>query len=61
MTDADKLGIDIVQEARQQNNTLWMGILRIAMEQDPEATKTLLRGINQNDAFITQVLTKMAE
>jgi len=53
--------IDLVENARSNNNTLWMNILRIAMKHAPEETKATLLAINHNDEFITTALKAVAE
>lgn len=50
-----------VEGIRRHNNSLWMNILRIALEADPKQTKELLRGINKNDADITRRLKDLAK
>lgn len=53
--------IDDIEMIRAQNNTLWMNILRIALEKDPGQTKDILREINENDSAISSLLKEVEE
>ena len=53
--------IDGVEDIRRDNNSLWMDILRVAFNADPERTKDILERINVNDSFITSLLKKLAK
>lgn len=52
--------IDKIEEVRKDNNHLWMGIMRIAMNKDPEATKALIAKIRKNDEKISQIMGMIA-
>jgi hypothetical protein len=59
MTPKDYARIDDVEAVRSLNNTLWMSILRIALEKAPDETKVILRQINVNDRTIGDLLLKL--
>ncbi len=46
---------------RARNNDLWMKLLEIALETAPDATKEVLRSINENDREISSMLTELAK
>lgn len=45
--------IDEIQKIRVENNKLWMDLLRIAMNKDPENTKRILKEIRKNDLLVS--------
>lgn len=53
--------LDSVTQIRVRNNDLWMGILAIALEADPDRTKKLIRAIARNDAAITMEMMGIAD
>lgn len=53
--------LDKIEAIRARNNKLWMEIVRIAMEADPERTKLTLGLISANDAEITKFMDKLAK
>lgn len=61
MTGEQERTVQTIEETRRLNNNLWMTILTIALESAPEKTKTVLRQINQNDRFISEMLMKLSE
>ncbi len=58
--DAEE-AVDTVEAIRAANNHLWMDLLRIALEADPDKTKAILRKINANDQRISSWLKRLAE
>jgi hypothetical protein len=52
--------IDKIEEIRRSNNRLWMDILRTALKSAPEATRTILDGINKNDREISKLLGELS-
>jgi hypothetical protein len=52
--------IDKIEDIRRENNRLWMKLLRIAMVNDPAATKSVLKGISENDRKIFDLTEKLA-
>lgn len=53
--------IDKIEDARSDNNGLWMRILRIALRADPDETKRVLREINRNDKYIAARLGEIGD
>ncbi len=52
--------ISQIEEIRKDTNHLWMDILRVALESDPERTKNILLRIKQNDGQIQRRLGELA-
>ena len=46
--------INEIEEIRKKNNTLWMDILRLALNTKPKETKKILKSINLNDVLISK-------
>jgi len=46
MTMISDTVINQIEDVRKSNNSLWMDLLRIAFDNDPDATKQILRKIN---------------
>jgi len=53
--------IDEIEEIRENNNSLWMGILRLALEHAPDRARKLLSQINLNDSAISARLKRLSE
>jgi len=53
--------IDEIADIRANNNGLWMQLLEIALEAEPELTKTVLRQINNNDGQVSALLKELAK
>ncbi len=53
--------VDEIERVRSNNNTLWMDILRTALQHSPVITKAALRLINRNDKKISALLGKLAK
>jgi hypothetical protein len=51
--------INEIEAVRAKNNTLWMQLIRIAMELDPIRTKKILYDITQNDQAITYLMEQI--
>src|SRR5260221_13370484 len=49
-----------ISDIRMSNNRLWMRLLEIALDSEPELTKDLLRQINENDGKISALLAELA-
>jgi hypothetical protein len=56
-----ELQLDFIERIRDDNNILWMNILRIALEHAPKETKDILRQIKNNDTSISETLGKIAD
>jgi hypothetical protein len=52
--------LDRIQKIREDNNRLWMEILRIALRKSPKKTKDVLARINFNDSVVTKLLKDIA-
>lgn len=50
-----------IAEVRSLNNDLWMELLQIAIESEPNLTKDVLRQINANDRTVSDLLTELAK
>ena len=44
-----------IEKARKQNNVNWMDVLRIALNNAPDETITLMTKINKKDQIITNL------
>lgn len=53
--------IDEITRIRGDNNTLWMGTLRLALTHCPKAARLLLQGITENDKLISELTAKLGE
>lgn len=53
--------VDEIEAIRRSNNTLWMDILRTALNSAPEATKAILSQINDNDRQISRLLGELSQ
>lgn len=53
--------IETITSIRASNNDVWMRLLAIALESAPNATKAVLREINQNDRKISDLLGELAK
>lgn len=53
--------VDEIERVRTHNNALWMHILRIAIQYNPEETKSVLSRINNNDKKISDLVKKISE
>jgi hypothetical protein len=53
--------INQIESIRERNNKLWMNLLRIAMNKNPEGTKETLKEIGENDLKIYELNNKLAE
>lgn len=58
-TKADLL--EAMTKIRVKNNDLWMNILAIALEANPNATKEIINLIAQNDAKVVHKLRGLAD
>lgn len=54
-----KTVLDEVEDIRQSNNSLWMNVLRIALEAAPIKTKQLIKEISDNDEQVTKKLRSL--
>lgn len=48
-----------ISDIRVSNNRLWMKLLEIAMQADPDRTKAVLREINTNDRKVSTLLERL--
>lgn len=48
-----RVQLNAIKQIREDNNTLWMQILRIALENSPDETKAILSKIKENDLQVT--------
>lgn len=53
--------IDRIEEIRTRNNSVWMNLVRLALECEPGRTKELLRQIEEYDSAVTSLLRELAE
>lgn len=53
--------INDIQKVRTKNNELWMQLLRIAMQNDPEQTKRIMKKIRNNDLKISSLTGELAD
>lgn len=53
--------INDIQKVRTKNNELWMQLLRIAMQNDPEQTKHIMKKIRSNDLKISNLTGELAD
>ncbi len=51
--------IDLVRKIRVNNNDLWMDILKLAYNLDPDEVRGLLHDIENNDKEISHWLSKL--
>jgi hypothetical protein len=52
--------IDRIETVRKDNNRLWMDILRLALEAEPQRAKAILLKIKRNDGAIQRMLGELA-
>lgn len=52
--------VDQIEAVRKDNNVLWMGILRVALDKAPDETKQLLAKIRKNDMKISSLVGMLA-
>lgn len=52
--------IDQIESVRRKNNSLWMQLLSIALEEAPERTQKVLADINKNDRKISNLMGMLA-
>jgi len=45
-----------IEHIRTRNNSLWMELLKIALEYAPVKTKEVLKQINENDTAVSKLL-----
>jgi hypothetical protein len=55
VVDPQKDVINVIEAVRIKNNGLWMRILRIALDSDPERTRQVLRDVRENDLLISRL------
>jgi hypothetical protein len=53
--------LESITEIRVRNNDLWMRIMAIALEADPDSTKALIREIAINDSEVTVAMRGIAD
>ncbi len=53
--------IEKIKQARIKNNDLWVKLLEIALEANPEKTKIVLKEIRKNDIEIYSEMGKLTE
>lgn len=54
-----KMAITKIEQIRVRNNRLWMRLLRIAMEADPDRSRAVIERISKNDREITKWLRRI--
>ncbi len=52
--------IDQIEVVRQENNSLWMQLLRIALDKSPDETRKVLAQITKNDKKVADLLGMLA-
>lgn len=50
-----------IEGVRSVNNWLWMRLLHIALEADPQRTKEVLKQIKQNDQRISRLMGELVD
>lgn len=58
MSDIDNI-IDKIQKIRENNNKLWMDLLRLSLTISPYKAKAIIKKINKNDRKISQLLGEL--
>lgn len=56
-----KTKIDEMENIRKINNSLWMELLRIALESNPEKTKNVIKQIRTNDMKISEIFDELSQ
>lgn len=59
MKTRSEQALDTVSDIRRKNNDLWMAILGIAIESQPERTRDLIKQISNNDKEVTKWLERV--
>jgi len=60
MNVEDEAVLNQIESIRANNNSFWIEIVRIALEEAPERTKNVLNVINANDKEIGLLLERLA-
>ena len=50
-----------IEEVRTKNNVNWMDLLRLAITENPKATKKLLSNINDCDQTVARLFEELTE
>lgn len=50
-----------ITNVRSSNNVNWMTLLQIALRADPQATRAVLRQINEADNEVSRLLRQLAD
>lgn len=50
-----------IEHIRTRNNSLWMELLKIALEYAPVRTKKVLQQINENDTAVSKLLKELVD
>lgn len=50
-----------IEHIRTRNNSLWMELLKIALEYAPARTKKVLKQINENDTAVSKLLKELVD
>lgn len=53
--------INDMELIRKENNSLWMELLRIALESNPEESKKVIKKIKKNDSLITKIFGELSK
>ena len=53
--------VDEIERVRKSNNVNWMDLLRLAIRSSPDASKKLIRRINQDDRRISDLLENLGQ
>lgn len=53
--------INEMESIRKENNNLWMELLRIAIESNPEETKKVIKKIKKNDSLIAKIFGELSK
>jgi hypothetical protein len=61
MSKTDEEIINEVQKIREQNNTHWMDIVRLAFRVSPEESRVIFKKIKHCDYRVNELLKELAE
>jgi hypothetical protein len=57
----DEECLKLITLAREQNNRLWMNVVRIALKHAPDEAKAVMKSIKLNDQVISALWGRIAE
>jgi len=57
----EKALINYIQKVRAKNNVLWMQLLKVAIKNDPDTTKAIMKKIRENDLTISELTGELSK